>query len=114
MTCRSHPHIATTAPIPTGGPAAHPDVTAAVRDLQQEKDRRQAWFAQHRDLADPDADPDAVPDSDWADRAWQRSRDEATAARAGQVARAADAARAAEQARRDAERIAWLDDHPPF
>ena len=30
MTCRSHPHIAAPAPIPTTGPTAHPTVTAAV------------------------------------------------------------------------------------
>jgi hypothetical protein len=103
VTCRTHPHIAHAAPIPTQRPGAHP---AHDTDTGAQADTDADTHA--------DSDPDGVPDSDWADRAWQRSRDRAAQARADRADRTADADRAAEQARRDAERIAWLADHPPF
>jgi hypothetical protein len=114
--CRSHPHIAAPAPIPTqgiptDGPGAHP---ADHADADRDADAHADADADRDADADADADADSVPDSDWADRAWQQSRARAAAARADQAARAADAARAAEQARHDAERNAWLADHPPF
>ncbi len=116
VTCRSHPHIAAPAPIPTqgiptDGPGAHP---ADHADADRDADAHADADADRDADADADADADSVPDSDWADRAWQQSRARAAAARADQAARAADATRAAEQARHDAERNAWLADHPPF
>lgn len=97
VTCRSHPHVAATAPIPTSGPAADPDVTAAAAHLAQREADEQQWQSRHPGTRHPD-DP---PDTDWAGQIWQRTRTEAARAR-GDVAR------------RDAERHLRENEPPPF
>jgi hypothetical protein len=112
LTCRSHPYVAASAPMQPegpGGPGAHPNVLIALdiaRALENAGTGRGTG-------TDTDTDTD-VPDTDWADRAWQRSREQAAAARGDQRAAARRARRDAEQARREAEQARHHADNPPF
>ena len=105
VTCRSHPHIADPAPIPTTGPHAHPAVAAAAAHLADQRAREAAAQARYAHSRNAD---DELAATDWAGDAWQRSRAKAAQARA-------DAARArADQAARDAQREAAANQPPPF
>jgi len=98
VTCRSHPHIADPAPIPTTGPDAHPAVAAAAAHLAQQRAHEQARQAELAGLRNHDDEPATT---DWAAHAWHHSRQQAAHARA-------------ELAKRDAEREAHANQPPPF
>jgi hypothetical protein len=102
VTCRSHPHIADPAPIPTTGPAAHPAVTAATAHLAAQHAREEAW-QDALQAGNPDRRnlDDELAATDWAGDGWRRSRQEAAQARA-------------ERAAREAERAPEANKPPPF
>ena len=86
FTSRTHPHVAQTTLIPSTGPVHDRDTDGAEENQDDVED---------------------VPDTDWADRAWQHSRERAAQAHAEQHTREAQQAEAAAH-------HTWLDDHPPF
>jgi hypothetical protein len=107
VTCRSHPHVAAPAPVTSTRAMADPDVnldvTAAVRHLAEQQARWNTWRKEGLDGRHPD---DRLPDSDGAGDAWQRSRHEASRARAEERARA--------EAERAGRRAIENEDLPPF